>query len=100
VINHLLPALRACVAKELYEKHNFSQVSIASVLDVSQPAVSKYLSGDYDRKAKSIMRDKGVSKIVNEIAVSIAENKISSSQVTSLILKHCSQLIKENSGVF
>lgn len=100
LINRLLPGIRSYVARNLYEKHNFNQIDIASVLDVSQPTVSKYLSDDYKKKIKFIMKNKKVRKIADEITDSIVEKRMDNFQVTSLILKYCCQLIKENPNMF
>ena len=40
---YLLPALRKEVAKELVEKHKLRQKEVASMLDITEAAVSQYL---------------------------------------------------------
>jgi hypothetical protein len=44
VVRRVLPILRALVARELMERHGWTQRRIADALGVTQPAVSTYLS--------------------------------------------------------
>lgn len=41
---YLLPALRREVAKSLIEKHNLSQKKVATILGITEAAISQYLS--------------------------------------------------------
>jgi|Deesub1362B_J571_1020462.scaffolds.fasta_scaffold00012_225 hypothetical protein len=64
-VEEILPALRAKVAKYLYES-GFTQVKISEYLGITQAMVSKYLSGKY----KSL--DKELEEKIDEIAKEIA----------------------------
>ena len=41
-VKSVVPAIRAAIAKELVEKHGFTQAQVAEILGISQPAVCKY----------------------------------------------------------
>lgn len=50
VARQILPLYRAYVAKELVEKHGYTQVNAAKKLGTTQPAISQYLSSKRGRK--------------------------------------------------
>ncbi|MEM7819460.1 MAG: ArsR family transcriptional regulator [Candidatus Aenigmatarchaeota archaeon] len=43
MVQHIFPALRASIARELMNEYNLNQSEIAKMLGVSQPAISQYL---------------------------------------------------------
>lgn len=92
---YLLPALRASVAVDLAKNHNFSQMSIASTLGVSQPAVSKYLSGSFDKVVKRLTKDKKIKEHAVSLANNIVAKKISDKEITGVMLKICDQLVDD-----
>jgi predicted transcriptional regulator len=53
VARHILPLYRAFVAKELIEKHSFTQVEAAKKLGTTQAAISQYLSSKRGRSGIS-----------------------------------------------
>lgn len=95
VTKFLLPALRTCIAKDLAEKYKFNQNKIAAILGVTQPVVSKYLSGKCDEKISFAIKDSKIKKTSEEIIKMVIENKVNVSEVSNIILKSCSQLLKE-----
>ena len=52
VVKEFLPALRASAAKRMATEYSMSQMGIANVLNMTQAAVSKYLSGKYSVRVK------------------------------------------------
>ncbi|MDE1856236.1 MAG: hypothetical protein KGH49_03315 [Candidatus Micrarchaeota archaeon] len=84
--NEVVPAIRSYIAKELIEKHNLSEARVASLLDVAQAAVSKYINGKYSDKVKEIEAKLNKEVIDNYIA-QIAEGK--KQYVTACICKLC-----------
>lgn len=61
---HKVPAIKAKLARELREK-GLSQKEIASLLDVTDAAVSQYLSGKRARNKRKIAEEK--SRAVPEV---------------------------------
>jgi len=59
--NYILPAVRAQIARELIEKHNFTQVSAANKLGMSQSAMSRYLA--LNRGSRTQLSDEFVRSI-------------------------------------
>jgi predicted transcriptional regulator len=41
-VKSVVPAIRAAIARDLVEKHGFTQAQVAEILGISQPAVCKY----------------------------------------------------------
>jgi len=86
VVRHLLPALRALIARELVEEHQLSQVAAARRLGITQAAVSQYLTSK--RRAKTIEKLEADPEILRT-AERIAE-KIASTPETETPLNICS----------
>ena len=62
----ILPALRALVAKKLVQKHKMPQQKVASLLGVTQAAVSNYLRET--RAISFVLEDTGdVKRVTDEI---------------------------------
>ncbi len=59
--NYVLPAVRAHIARELIEKHGFSQVLAAEKLGLTQSAMSRYLASD--RGGRTQLSDEVVRSI-------------------------------------
>jgi len=78
VVKLVLPAFRSLVAKTLIEKYHFSQVTTAQKLGITQAAISHYLySKRGDKRIKQLEAIPSIQSAANEIALSIATEKIS-----------------------
>jgi predicted transcriptional regulator len=95
---YVLPALRANVAR-LLAKNNYTQKSIAKILGITQPAVSKYLSGNFDGKLKFIVNNEVLKEYANEIYKMIIQGE-PEEDVRFALLSKASKLIKENPNMF
>jgi len=71
VARYLLPLYRAFVAKELIEKHNFTQVQAAKKLGTTQAAISQYMTSK--RGHRKILNYDEVAPLVQSAAVKAAE---------------------------
>lgn len=84
----VLPVIRAMIAKELTTTHRLKQAETATLLGVSQPAISLY----YRRirgNAIDLDRDTDVRKIVRLTAESLAENRFSHMQLSQVYCEAC-----------
>ncbi len=66
---HILPAVRAHIAKELIKKHSFTQVSAAKKLELTQSAMSRYLTSDRGSRTQlsdEVIRD--IEMIAKDLA--------------------------------
>ena len=87
-VKSIVPAFRSLVARELLENYNFKQEKIATLLDVTQPAISQYTR---NIRGKTLDFD-GVEKIVliaKDLATSLANESISSKQVNRKYCEAC-----------
>ena len=46
IVRDILPAFKAFIVKELYNKYHFSQTKIANLLNITQASVSYHLHGE------------------------------------------------------
>jgi predicted transcriptional regulator len=70
VARYILPLYRAFVAKELIEKHGYTQVKAAKKLGTTQAAISQYITSKRGRKG--IPNYKEIAPAVREAAVKVA----------------------------
>ncbi|MCP8310104.1 MAG: hypothetical protein L6M37_05205 [Candidatus Methylarchaceae archaeon HK02M1] len=93
---YLLPAFRSLVARELIEKHGFTQVAAANKLGTTQATISHYLySKRGDKKMKQLQSIPLIQSTAIEVAQSIASEKISVTDATLTFCKLCTAL-KDN----
>jgi predicted transcriptional regulator len=74
ISEEVLPAIRSILASKLQREYGMMQKEIAYKLDLTQPAVSQYLSGTRaDQKIiDKIMDDPQISILLNDAAGNIA----------------------------
>lgn len=75
-VKSVIPALRGMIAKELV-RLNYTQVKIAEMLDVTQPAVSKYLASKRGNAIHFDGRDDVVG-VIRKLSKQLADEKLSS----------------------
>lgn len=92
VLRIYLPALKASVARELAERYAFRQEDIASLLGVTQAAVSKYHAGRYSRKIKEAEKSARVKKLAAGIARNLAGKKTGRRDVAAEMCAACKGL--------
>ncbi|MCX8171050.1 MAG: helix-turn-helix domain-containing protein [Candidatus Bathyarchaeota archaeon] len=88
---HLTPIFRAYLAKELIEKHGFTQVEAAKKLGITQAAVSQYLR--LKRGVKGLEEFKDflplIESATSEVAGEIVSGKIDSGKVALKLCEIC-----------
>ena len=81
----VLPVIRAMLAKELMSNKRMRQTEVAKILRVSQPAISLY-TRKMRGKAISLENDEDIEKLVHNVAIALAENRLST---RDMIPKYC-----------
>ncbi|MEM3555514.1 MAG: helix-turn-helix domain-containing protein [Candidatus Micrarchaeia archaeon] len=94
IVRYYLPAVRYRVAKELLEKHGWTQVEVSKELGITQAAVSKYRSGKLDRKAKEFAESDEIKEAAERIAEKIASGEIKTPKSINKICLLCVSLRK------
>jgi len=84
----LLPPARAMIAKQLMTKHNLKQAEIAKLLGVSQPAISLY-NRKIRGKAIDLESDPDVTKLIENLAVSLAKGSLSHKDFIPMFCEIC-----------
>ncbi len=87
-VKSVIPAIRAYVAKELTQTHKMKQNDVANLLGITQTAISKYVR-DVRGQAIKIDQTEKIRNMMNEIALSVADEKISGSQLTMRFCEVC-----------
>lgn len=89
----VIPAIRALVVKRLVQEHGMTQQEAASLLGVTQPAVSKYL---HQKRGAAIHLTgiKEIDQATNEIAELVSSKKAQPLEVMSRIEAACEYVRK------
>lgn len=84
VTEELLPGIRSIIASQLKQEYGLKQKEIADKMDITQPAVSQYLSGNRaNKKIVEEMKDDPQIEILLRDAVSNAAKDQAFSQEIS-----------------
>ncbi|MCW4041913.1 MAG: hypothetical protein NWE83_14325 [Candidatus Bathyarchaeota archaeon] len=92
-VRSVVPALRALVAQELSSSYHLKQDDIASLLGITQSAVSQYLRHVRGR-AVNIEEINEINKITQTLAMGLANSNLSQRQITRQYCRAC-QIIRE-----
>ena len=96
VVQHILPALRVLVAKELVEKHGLKRVRAAEKMEVTPAAITQYLEEARGKTAIRLVEGSDeVVKIISDIAEGLARNEASMYDVLEKICRACRMMMSE-----
>lgn len=94
---YFLPSLRALLAKELIEKHGFSQVEVAKKLGTSPAAISQYLSF---KRGNKLLNDLAslprVKSAVANMALEIASSRMKDENHVQILCKLCTSMTTQD----
>ena len=76
IVQDILPALRALIAKELMTTHKMTQQEVAKKLGISQAAVSQYRREMRGFKIKLLQKDKEILENIEDIAARISSGDL------------------------
>ena len=96
VARHVLPLYRAFVAKELIEKHGYTQVQAAKKLGTTQAAISQYVTSKRGHKGTpnydTILPD--VQAAAVKVAKHLAVTDVSRDEFSASFCELCNSLRK------
>lgn len=88
IVKHILPAIRALIAKDLTEKHSLRKINAAKKLGLSPAALTQYQKGLRGKDfAEKILQSKNARELIAETAEALANGEPSSSQL--ILVKLC-----------
>ncbi len=90
MVKGFLPALRARSAKLMSDRYKLTQQDIASLLETTQAAVSKYLNGKYSKEVKDMEKQLNDNE-VNAFVANAIKNRRYEAQVH--VCKMCSRTL-------
>jgi len=93
-VKSLVPSLRSAIAKELTQTYGLKQKEVATLLGVTQTAVSKYM-----RQVRGIVikieEVEEVRPMINEIVVLLANGRIPRNELVRRLCKICEIIRRE-----
>ncbi len=95
---YILPVFRALVAKELLEKHGFTQIKTAAILGTTQAAISQYVNSKRAYKGIKELEEfmPRIENMAKSTANRVAKNELKPEDITldlCTICSACSQKI-------
>ena len=87
-VKSIVPAFRALVAKELVESYELKQENIASLLGVTQSAVSQY-TRSLRGKALDLDRVESVRMVAKDLAAALVRDSLSLKQMNQKYCEAC-----------
>ena len=93
-VKSVVPAIRCAIAKQLIQTYDLKQKDVASLLGITQTAVSKYIRHVRGRVVK-IENVKEVQPLIIEIAASLANGTISRFELVKKVCVVCT-IIRQN----
>lgn len=87
-VKSLIPAMRAYVAKELTSTHHMKQEEVASILGISQAAISKYVS-NVRGQAFKVDQTETMQEILTGIASEVALERIAGPKLALRFCEAC-----------
>lgn len=87
VVEELLPAMRSVVASRLQVEYGLNQYEIADKLEVTQPAVSKYLNNKRadEKIIQGLKDDPQTSILLSDITEKVAQDEKYVEELESLV---------------
>jgi len=96
VSRYVLPLFRSLVARELIEKHSFTQMEAAKKLGTTQAAISQYLHSKRGTKATTQFEHVlSVQEAAAQVANRIVTENIESGEVMAIFCRLCMSLRQE-----
>ncbi len=96
VVQDILPAMRALLAKELTHKHGLTQKQAAEKMGCTQAAVSQYLRELRGYKVKLLQKDEKSMEKLEELAKSLVSGNTKSGQLSSEVCGICDGMRKRD----
>ncbi|MCL5433557.1 MAG: hypothetical protein M1538_01080 [Candidatus Marsarchaeota archaeon] len=90
IIKEFIPAFKASCAKILYKDYKMNQKDIASILNITQPAIHKYLKNKYSSKIRNIENHIEKDNVINFIENTLKKNQY---EAQRYVCKECSRII-------
>lgn len=88
VVWYIIPGIRAELSKELF-KLGMNQKSISEALEITQPAVSQYLT---DKRGNEIEFNDEIKEMVAELAVDLRDGNVSNIGIIPRICQICKKV--------
>lgn len=95
IVADVLPAMRAVVTNELSKTYGLSQTQISKKLGITQPAISQYKREMRGQRAKLILSNEKIMKLVKKLAHDIATKDSDPMAIHIGLCKICKKIREE-----
>ena len=95
IVQSILPAIRALVAKELMNKYKLTQQETATRLGISQAAISQYRRDIRGFKVKFLQKDKDVLNQIEIFSSKIATTNLNFMELHEELCSLCRMIRKK-----
>jgi len=95
VVSSILPAVRVLITKELVQTYGLSQTKAASILGITQPAISQYSKELRGLRVQPLQTNKKVMNAIKKVSAEIASGNVKSVQLHEKFCEICEKIRKE-----
>lgn len=95
IVSDILPAVRALITKELIQNYGFSQIKVAKILGITQPAISQYRKELRGSNVKPLQSNKRIISIIKKTSAEIASEHMGPTQLHKNLCEICKEIRKE-----
>ena len=92
VVWYIIPGIRAELSKSLF-KLGMNQKNISSLLEITQPAVSQYLT---DKRGNEIEFNDEIKSMIEVLAIDLKEGKVGNMGIIPRICQICKKIKSED----
>jgi hypothetical protein len=94
IVAEILPTIRMLITKHLLESYDYTQTKVASILGITQAAVSQYSTAARGKRLKLIEKNKKIMELIEKLADDIAKGKVKSREVHVRLCELCREIRK------
>ncbi|MEM2994785.1 MAG: hypothetical protein QXI91_02045 [Candidatus Bathyarchaeia archaeon] len=96
VVQHILPALRVLIMKDLIEKYNVRKIDASTKMELTPAAITQYMKGERGASfIEEITKSEKTMKIVSEIAEALAKEKVPAETIIGKLCEACNTIRSE-----
>lgn len=91
-VKTVLPAVKAIMARTIVEKHGYNEKQTATLLGLSQSAVSRYVSRERGHNLVSIENTPDILTIIDQMVLSLIQEPQNRTKVLELFCETCTSI--------
>lgn len=88
-VEEILPVVKAMIARKMLFEFKLSQVKVAEILEMTQPAISQYKRSLRGRKSEILEKDEKTLELINDITRKLALGELTEEERGKVFCRIC-----------